>query len=99
MKAMLFNNISTCYFHMNALPKSDYYNDMALMEEPDYAKALLRKALILERKGEFSQAHSIANFAVNRFDDEFEDERNRKIVPQLKELRDKLVGKVPMEKK
>ncbi len=51
------------------------------MEEPDYAKALLRKIHILERKGEISQALSIAEFAICRYDEEYEDERNRKIVP------------------
>jgi hypothetical protein len=54
MKAMLYNNISTSYFHMNAIPKAEYFNELALVEEPDYAKALLRKVLILEKKGEYS---------------------------------------------
>ena len=64
MKAMLFNNISTCYFHLNSVTKAEYHNDLALMEDPDYAKALLRKVLILERKGEFEHAYSIAGFAI-----------------------------------
>ena len=64
MKAMLLNNISTSYFHLGQLPKAEQYNDLALMEEPDYAKALLRKALILEKRGECRQAHSIASFGV-----------------------------------
>ena len=76
------------------MQKAELYNDMALMEDPDYAKALLRKVLILERKGEYEQAHSIANFSVMRFDDEFEDDRNRKIVPLFKEMREKLKGRV-----
>jgi tetratricopeptide (TPR) repeat protein len=54
MKAMLYNNIATCFFHMGNLPKAEINNEMALVEEPDYAKALLRKVLILERKGEYS---------------------------------------------
>jgi tetratricopeptide (TPR) repeat protein len=54
MKAMLYNNIATCFFHMGNLPKAEINNEMALVEEPDYAKALLRKVLILERKGENS---------------------------------------------
>jgi len=53
MKAMLLNNIATCHFHMNNLPKAELHNEMALMEEPDYAKALLRKVYILEKKGEY----------------------------------------------
>ena len=54
MKAMLYNNIATCHFHMGNLPKAELNNEMAVVEEPDYAKALLRKVLILERKGEYS---------------------------------------------
>jgi tetratricopeptide (TPR) repeat protein len=93
MKAMLFNNIATCYFHLDDLEKADHLNDLALIEEPDYAKALLRKGLILERRGDFQQAFSIARFAINRFDSVFEDERNQKVVPSLKELRDRCEGK------
>ncbi len=72
---------------------------MALMEEPDYAKALLRKILILERKGEFSQATSMSQFAVVRFDDEYEDERNRKVVPEFKEAIKRMEGKLDTSKK
>ena len=54
MKAVLYNNIASCFFHMGNFPKAEINNEMALVEEPDYAKALLRKVLILERKGEFS---------------------------------------------
>ncbi len=57
---MLYNNISTCFFYLGNIPKAEYSNEMALVEEPDYAKALLRKILILERKGEFTQAKSMA---------------------------------------
>ena len=54
MKSMLYNNLSTCYFHMNNLPQAELHNEYALMEEPDYAKAYLRKVCILEKKGEYS---------------------------------------------
>jgi hypothetical protein len=53
LKAILNNNISMCYFNMNQIPKSVQYNDHALMEDPDYAKALYRKVLILEKQGQF----------------------------------------------
>eukprot|EP00347_Sterkiella_histriomuscorum_P013270 403365360 len=94
LKSMLFNNISVCYFNMNSIPKSEKFNDMALMEDPDYAKALIRKILIQENKGEFEGGYQMANYAVTRFDDDFEDEANRKMVPQFKELRDKLKDKI-----
>lgn len=60
MKAMLFNNIATCYYHLGQIDKADHMNDLALVEEPDYAKAMLRKVLILERRGDYAQAYSIA---------------------------------------
>lgn len=72
---------------------------MALVEEPDYAKALLRKILILEKKGEFSQATSMAQFAVVRFDNEYEDERNMKVVPEFKEAINRMDGKLDTYKK
>ena len=99
MKAMLLNNIATCYFHLNLLTEAEYSNDMALMEDPDYAKAMLRKVYILQKKGDYKEACSIAGFAIRRFDDEFEDERNRKVVPELKTLRDQLQGKSSVQKR
>ena len=97
---MLLNNISASFFHIEGkLSESEYFNDMALMEDPDYAKAMLRKVLILQKKGYYKEAHSIAGFAIMRFDDEYEDERNRKIVPELKAVRDQLEGKASIQKK
>jgi hypothetical protein len=63
---------------------------LALSEDPDYAKALYRKVLIMEKKGEFTSGHSIAMFAITRFDHELEEEQNRETVPKFKELRDRL---------
>ena len=47
----------------------------------------------------YKEACSIAGFAIRRFDDEFEDERNRKVVPELKTLRDQLQGKSSVQKR
>lgn len=69
------------------------------MEDPDYAKALYRKILILEKKGEFTNAHNMANFAITRYDDELEDPDNRKQVQFFREAKDRLVGQIPFEKK
>ena len=99
LKSVLFNNISTCYFHLNSIPKADQYNDMALMEDPDFAKALYRKCMILEKKGEFTNGHHIANFAIARFDSEFEEEENRKIVPKFVEMKERFKVKIPYETK
>jgi tetratricopeptide (TPR) repeat protein len=99
MKAMLLNNLSTCYFYLGRMRESEEFNDLALMEDPDYAKGMLRKALILEKNGSYQEAHNIARFAISRFDDEFEDERNRKVVPSLVEVRDRLSGMASVQKK
>lgn len=90
LKSILFNNISACYFNMNAMDKSDSFNDRALMEDPDFAKALYRKVLILEKNGEYTQGHHLAKFGITRFDSEYEDEENRKVVPHFVSARDRL---------
>ena len=36
----------------------------------------------------------MANFAVTRFDDDFEDDANRKLVPEFKELRERCKSKI-----
>lgn len=56
------------------------------MEDPDYAKALYRKVLILEKKGDYQFAYNIVSFAIQRFDDDFEEEANKQVVPLLKEI-------------
>ena len=67
------------------------------MEDPDYAKALYRKVLILEKNGQFTNGHSMANFAISRFDDDFEEDGNRKMVPSSKESKERLALKIPYE--
>jgi hypothetical protein len=56
---------------------------LALCEDPDYAKSLYRKVLIMEKKGEYSGGHSIASFAITRFDHDLEEEDNRSTVPKF----------------
>ena len=53
LSASICNNISTSYFYLNNLEKAEEYNDLALVEEPNYAKAMLRKVLIREKKGQY----------------------------------------------
>ncbi len=98
VKSMLRNNIAVCYFNLNKMRECEKFNDMALMEDPDYGKALLRKCLILEKKGEFTQGHDISRFAISRFDDDFEDDNNRKLVPQFKEINQRLKPLIGTEK-
>ena len=56
------------------------------MADPDYAKALHRKVLILKKQYRYKNAFEICKFTINRFDNEYESEENQKVVPKLKEL-------------
>ena len=42
---------------MSSMDKADNFNDKALMEDPDYAKALMRKIMIMEKKGDYEQGY------------------------------------------
>ena len=64
-------------------------NNLALVEDPDYAKAMHRMILIKEANGAYHGALEMANYAIMRFehpDEEDEDPDNYKVVPALKEL-------------
>ena len=56
------------------------------MSDPDYAKAMYRKILILEKQKRISNAIEICKFSINRFNSEFECEDNQKCVPLFEEL-------------
>ena len=61
---------------MGDLHSADVYNNWALKECPDYAKALHRKCLILEANGEYSVCWKMADWCAQRFTHEDEDEDN-----------------------
>ena len=42
---------------------------------------------------------SIADFAIARFDDDFEDERNRRLVPDFREVVTRLAGKTDIARR
>ena len=42
---------------------------------------------------------AVCKFAIDRFDSEFEESGNRKVVPMFVEARERLLEKVPEEKK
>ena len=48
-----------------------------MVESPNYAKALHRKCLILEGKGEYTQAVSMAEWCAKKFDHPDEPEDNQ----------------------
>ena len=62
LKGQFCNNMAACYQKMGDLNNADVYNTWALKECPDYAKALHRKCLILEEKGQYSQAYQVAEW-------------------------------------
>ena len=53
LRATLLNNIASCFFNEGFIDQSDKFNDKALMEDPDYARAHFRKCTILESRGEY----------------------------------------------
>ena len=97
LKAQFCNNMAACYQKMGDLQKADVYNNWALKECPDYAKAMHRKCLILEEKGEYSTAAKIAEWCAQRFDHEEESETNQEVVPLFIELVDRCKPKLADE--
>ena len=77
LKATFCNNMSASYCNMGDVQNADVYNNWALKECPDYAKALHRKCLIMEMKGEYSQAVKMADWCSERFSHEDEPESNQ----------------------
>lgn len=67
------------------------------MHDPEYAKAFHRKILILEGQSKFKAASETATWCLKRFDSEFEDPDNRKIVPLFRELQERCDAKIPEE--
>ena len=76
LKSQFCNNMSACYCKMGDFTSADLYNNWALKECPDYARALHRKCIILEATGEYTQAVKIAEWCVQRFNhaDESQDD-------------------------
>ena len=100
LKATLLNNIASSFFNEGYVDQADKFNDMALMEDPDYGRAHYRKCLILEQRGEYSQATALAEYAVSTYSNEYEsDQGNVKMVPKFEELIENLEGRLPLEQK
>ena len=68
--------MAACYQKMGDLHNADIYNNWALKESPDYAKALHRKCLIHEAKGQYSLAYKMADWCAQRYTHEDEPEEN-----------------------
>jgi tetratricopeptide (TPR) repeat protein len=97
--AALNNNVSACYCKLDDYERADYFNNIALMEDPEYAKAFHRKCILLEEQGRFTEAFNMANWGIIRFDNDYEEEENRKIVPRFKEMQSRCESQMPHEEK
>ena len=100
LKAQLHNNMSLTYFRAGALEQADLSNNYALIEDPDYAKAMHRLIMIKEEQGQLQNALEMANFALMRFDtpeEAEEDADNAKVVPHLKECVERLTKRIAEE--
>ena len=81
---MLLNNLASCFFCKGLIDEADKFNDMALMEDPGYARAHFRKCTILEKKGQYSIALGIAEASLEQYTDEMEmDETSEKMIPKF----------------
>ena len=84
LKAQLHNNISATLCKVGSYEQADLANSLALIEDPDYAKAMHRLILIKEEMGQYQSALEMCNFALMRYDspeEAEEDPDNAKVVP------------------
>lgn len=97
LKAMLNNNIAACYCHLGKLKEADTHNTLALIDDPEYAKVFLRQITILEMRAYYSQAVSVAEWCIARFNNEFESDENIKVVPEFEAIRKRCKKLIPLE--
>ena len=82
LKAVLLNNLASCFFNEGFIDQADKFNDMALIEDPEYARAHYRKCTILAHKGDIKRAIMVAQSAINTYSNEMEtDQTNIKVIP------------------
>ena len=82
LKAVCLNNLASCFFNEGFIDQADKFNDMALTEDPDYARAHYRKCTILAERGDIKRAILVANSAIKSYSNEMEtDQSNIKMVP------------------
>ena len=87
--------MSSCCLSQKQIDQADKFNDMALMEDPGYAKAHYRKCTILEAKGQFSAALNLAEQTIDEYSHEFEfDEMNKSMIPKFEEFVKKITPKL-----
>ena len=66
LKSALNNAVAKSYFKLEKWERCDLYNSTALIEDPDYIKAIYWKSLLLEKMGEFKDAVAILEWAMKK---------------------------------
>ena len=98
LKAILFNNVSSCFFKYGNMQEAEKYNDMSIIQDPDYGKAHFRKCTILEKKGEFTQAAELAEYYREEYEHEMEmDPANKDLVGRFREIVERCLPRVGEE--
>lgn len=59
LRSVLFNNIATCWYEKDDNTKCLHFVEKSLLQQPTYAKALFRKALVFEKQCNFDAAIAI----------------------------------------
>ena len=86
LKAVLNNNVAASWFNLNNIDEADSFNNQALIEDPDYCKALHRKCLILQKQGQYSICAQMLTFFIKKYDHPDETEEARSLIPKMREL-------------
>ena len=95
LKAILFNNVSSCFFKYGNMEQAEKYNDMSIIQDPDYGKAHFRKCTILEKKAQFTQAAELAQYYQEEYEHEMEmDQANKDMAARFKEIVDRCLPRV-----
>jgi len=99
LKAILLQCASACYLELGRVEKSEQFNDMAIAEDPDLGATIVTKMLIHEKRSRFSQALSMAEYGIEKFEDPEEEEQdNIDLLPVFYEAVERLKPLLPREK-
>lgn len=63
------NNIAKAYAQVKDYDRAEIYNNAALLEDPSYARAVVRKCELLFEVCEFRQCEQMANWGLKKFAD------------------------------
>ncbi len=96
LKAQFNNNISACYSLLKDFTQADIYNNAAIMEDPDYFDAYLRKCELYEDTCEYSMAVKMAEWILTKVGDDPEYDY---LCEQCELLIEEVECKIPDEEK